>query len=478
VDVSVRRGAQRSFRLAVGGAQPHAAGRRRPDDPVHAVPMHELWSLGAVHLAALITRREISALEAIDAFVQRIEETNGTVNAVVATCFDRARREAGETDARIARDEPMGPLDGVPFTVKDVVETEGVPTAAGLLERAHTVPTRDAVVVARLRGAGAILLGKTNTPPNGSGGVTDNELFGRTLNPYDPTRWVAGSSGGEAAAQAIGASAFGIASDSGGSLRVPAHACGVATLKPSSGRVPNTGVLGHPGGLSDVRTQIGPMSRHVEDLLPILGIIGGPDGRDAGVVPMPLTSRAASGDRLRVATFSDDPSGETTDATTATVRAAAAALEAAGATVVEAHPGDLGERSLEISRRYWRWDELTGEGISELLGDWDALRSDVLAFMDAFDVLVCPAAPSAARPHGEGLEHLFVHTLPYSLTGQPCVVVRAGEDEGMPIGVQIVGPLWRDDVAVVAALIVEARMGGWTSPPGFSSSTDPAASSP
>ncbi len=137
---------------------------------MHAVAMQELWSLGAVHLAALITRREISALEAVDVFVERIEQVNETVNAVVTTCLDRARQEAREADARMARDEPMGAFDGVPFTVKDVVETEGVPTTAGLLERAHTVPNRDAVVVARLREAGAILLGKTNTPRTAAAG--------------------------------------------------------------------------------------------------------------------------------------------------------------------------------------------------------------------------------------------------------------------------------------------------------------------
>jgi amidase len=427
--------------------------------------MNEPWSFGAVHLASLIARRKISATEVVDACIRRIEDANGGVNAVVTTCVDRARREAREADARMARGEPGGPFDGVPFTVKDVVETEGVVTTAGLPERARTIPEHDAVVVARLRAAGAILLGKTNTPPNGSGGVTDNEVFGRTDNPYDVSRWVAGSSGGEAAAQAIGASAFGIGSDSGGSLRVPAHACGVAALKPTTGRVPNTGVVGHPGGVTDIRTQVGPMSRHVEDLLPILAVIGGPDDHDSGVVPMPLESAGATVERLRVAAFVDDPTNETTAETRSTVAAAAAALDAAGAVVVETGPKDLGRRALDISRRYWRWDELSGEQISDLVDEWDALRSDVLGFMRSFDVLVCPAAPSAALPHGEGLESMFIHTLPYSLTGQPCVVVRGGTSpEGLPIGVQVVARVWRDEMAIAAALAVERASGGWSPP--------------
>jgi len=427
--------------------------------------MDESWSFGAVHLAGLIARREISATEVVDACIRRIEDLNGTVNAVVTTCLDRARREARETDARVARDEPSGPLDGVPFTVKDVVETEGVVTTAGLPERAGTIPEDDAVVVARLRAAGAILLGKTNTPPNGSGGVTDNEVFGRTDNPYDASRWVAGSSGGEAAAQAIGASAFGIGSDSGGSLRVPAHACGVAALKPTTGRVPNTGIVGHPGGLNDVRTQVGPMSRRVEDLLPILSVIGGPDDHDSGVVPVPLGSVGATIEQLRVAAFVDDPTNETTAETRSTTEAAATALRDAGAVVVETGPDGLGQRALDISRRYWRWDELSGEQISDLIEEWDALRSDVLGFMRSFEVLLCPAAPAAALPHGEGLGSMFIHTLPYSLTGQPCVVVRGGTSpEGLPIGVQIVARVWRDEVAVAAALAVERASGGWSPP--------------
>lgn len=434
---------------------------------MHAVVMDDVWTLGAARLGELIHRRERSAVDVVEAFAARIEAVNGRVNAVVTTSFDRARREARMADARITAGEPLGPLDGVPFTVKDVFDTEGVVTSGGLVDRANTIPERDATVVARLRRAGAILLGKTNTPPHGSGGLTDNELFGRTDNPYDRSRWVAGSSGGEAAAQAIGASAFGIGSDSGGSLRVPAHACGIATLKPSTGRVPNTGVLEHPGGLSDPRTQIGPMSRWAEDLLPIMRIISGPDGRDGGVVPVPLGDAATvETDRLRVASFSDDPSGETDAATLLTLRTAADALAAGGATVVEAAPEGLGARAFEITQRYWHWDELSGEGTAELLSDWDAFRTDLLGFMNELDVLICPTAPWSARPHGEGIGPMFVHTLPFSLTGQPCVVVRGGTDgTGLPIGVQVVGRVWEDHVAIAAASVIERASGGWRPPP-------------
>jgi amidase len=426
--------------------------------------MDEPWRIGVLELGERILRRDMSATVVVDAFVERIEAVDGDVNAVVVRAFDRARTEAVAADRRAEDGTSLGPFDGVPFTVKDVIETQGVTTVAGLPERRTTVPAADAVVVARLRAAGAILLGKTNTPPRGAGGVTENPVFGRTDNPYDLDRWVAGSSGGEAAAQAYGASAFGIGSDSGGSLRVPAHACGVTTLRPTSGRVPNTGALEHPGGLSDPRTQIGPIARSAADLLPILRAIAGPDGRDSGVVPVPLGDvERVDVSRLRVATPRD---AATDPATAAAVRAAADALDAAGAEVSEGGFDPEIERAFEITRRYWRWGELTGEETGTLLEDWDAFRADALARMERFDVLLGPTSPTSARPHGEGLDRMFEHTLGASLTGQPAVVVRGGSDEdSLPIGVQLVGPVWREELAVAAALVVERASGGWRPPP-------------
>ena len=201
---------------------------------------------------------------------------------------DRALDEARAADASLARRRALGPLHGVPFTAKDVFDTAGVETSVGIPERVGVVPTEDAMAVARMRRAGAILLGKTNVPPGGAGGVTDNTVHGRTNNPYSMERSPGGSSGGEATIQGAGGSPVGLGSDSGGSLRVPAHFCGVTALKPTTGRVPNTGAFQQPGGLSDTRTQIGPLSRYAEDLGLVLELVAGPDGRDSGVVPMPV----------------------------------------------------------------------------------------------------------------------------------------------------------------------------------------------
>ena len=428
--------------------------------------MEEIWLRGAVEIADLIQERVVSSVEVVQAFLERIEVVNPMINSVVVLAGDRAIAEARTADASLARGHSLGPLHGVPFTAKDVFDTAGVETSAGTPERVGVVPTADAVAIARMRGAGTILLGKTNVPPGGSGGVTDNPVHGRTSNPYDRGRAPAGSSGGEAAIQGAGGSPFGLGSDSGGSLRVPAHYCGVAALKPTTGRVPNTGAFGHLGGLTDTRTQIGPLSRFVQDLAPVLELLAGPDGRDAGVVPMPLADGKVDLSVLRVAFYANDGSTPTTPDTAAAVRDAAEALAMAGAAVTEACPDGIGREALDITRRYWAWEELPGGESVRLLADWDAFRTRMLAFMDSFDLVVCPTSPGPADVHGQGVETMFHYTLPFSLTGQPCVVVPSGRSRGgLPIGVQIVAAVWREDAAIAAARWIETTVGGWRRPP-------------
>jgi amidase len=429
--------------------------------------MDEIWQRGAVGLAGLIRQRTVSSVELVEAFLRRIEEVNPVINAVVVLTGDRAIDEARAADGSLARGQTLGPLHGVPFTAKDVLDTAGVETSAGIPERVGAVPSHDAAAVFRMRGAGAILLGKTNVPPGGSGGVTENAVHGRTNNPYAIERSPAGSSGGEAAIQGAGGSPVGVGSDSGGSLRVPAHFCGVAALKPTTGRVPNTGAFRQPGGLSDTRTQIGPLSRHVEDLTQVFEIVAGADGVDSGVVPMPIADPSAvelAG--LQVAFYTDDGSTRTTPDTVAAVRQAAEALMAAGANVTEACPERIGVDALDISRRYWAWEDLAGGETARLLSDWDDFRTRMLAFMGSFDVIVCPTSPGPANLHGEGLDTMFNYTLPFSLSGQPCVVVPSGRSaEGLPIGVQLVGPVWREDVVLAVAGYLEHVVVGCRRPP-------------
>jgi len=430
------------------------------------IAMGEIWLLGAVEIAGLIRARVVSVVEVVESFIGRIEAVDPAINAVVTLTAESALDEARAADRSIARRIVDGPFHGVPFTAKDVFYTAGVETRVGLTERVGIVPDGDAVAVARMRRAGAILLGKTNVPAGGSGGVTDNTVDGRTRNPFGLEHSVAGSSGGEAALQAAGGSPIGLGSDSGGSLRVPAHYCGIATLKPTTGRVPNTGAFSHQGGLSDSRTQIGPLSRFVDDLTPTLSFIAGPDGRDSGVVPVPLgDSGAVSLDGLRVAFYTDDGETDTTPDTAAAVRDAAEVLRQSGVEVIERCPADIGRDALDLTRRYWGWNDLEGGKAVQLLADWDRFRSDMLVFMESVDLILCPTAPGPAPLHGDGADTMFNYTLPYSLTGQPCVVVPSGRSgDGLPIGVQIVGRAWRDDQAIAAARSIEITTGGWRQP--------------
>ena len=428
--------------------------------------LDELIYTSTTELAAAIRAKHVSSEEVVNAYLQRIEVVNPHLNALVQVAGDVARAQARAADTALARGEIKGLLHGVPFTVKDVCETAGLISAAGLAARAHCVPEKDAVVVARLKAAGAILLGKTNCPPGGSGGVTDNPVYGRTSNPYDVSRTPGGSSGGEAAAIAAGASPLGIGSDSGGSLRVPAHFCGIATLKPTSGRVPNTGTLYHPGGLSDYRTQIGPLARSVTDLALALPLLAGEDGCDAGVIPMPLGPlEAVRLKGLRMAVYTDDGEVSPTPDIIATVRAGAHTLADAGLLIEEARPACLCD-ARPITERYWGRHQLSGTEIEQLWLDWDRFRSAMLRFVTKYDVLLCPADSRSAPRHGEQTAGLFNYTLPFSLTGWPCVVVRVGTSpEGLPIGVQIVARPWREDVALVVAQHLETALHGWQRPP-------------
>jgi amidase len=386
---------------------------------------------------------------------------------------ERALAAAAEADAALARDEPTGPLHGVPFTAKDNLSAAGVEMAVGAPERAGVVPDTDSTAVARLRGAGGVLLGKTNCPPYGGGIETDNEVYGRTNNPWDLERTPGGSSGGEAAAIAAGCSPCGVGTDSGASVRLPAHFCGLASIKPTSGLVPVTGViddLGQIGALGDPRTQVGPLARTVADVALLLGVLGGPDGRDGGAPPVPLGDPAAVSLRgLRVAATAENGLASPTAETVEMVSRAAEALSDAGAAVSDArHPGGGHELTIDVWRSY-------GEGVSagelySILRRWDAFRSEMLAWGERFDVIVCPVFAGPAPRHGEttvpGELDPTSYTTPWSLTGWPSATVRCGTSpEGLPLDVQVIAKPWRDHVALAVALELERALGGWAPPP-------------
>ena len=455
--------------------------------------MDGLTYVSATGLARAIRDRTVSSREVVEAHLRRIEDVNPKINAVAVVDGERALARAAELDDVLARGETAGPVHGLPFTVKDWIEVAGVPCVAGIPERKDVIPKHDATVVARMRSAGGVFLGKTI-----DNAVNKNAVYGSVANPYDLARTPGESSSGEAAIIAAGGSPFGLGSDSGGSLRYPAHCCGIATLKPTAGRVPLTGHFARIDVLNDSRTQIGPLARHVDDLALVLPIIAGPDGRDAGVAPVPLADWTRVDLRgLRVAMFTAFEAsahsaaalgvearkvgaGAIADAdTVAAVERAAAALRDAGALIEERLPPRI-EESWDITQMHWRrvrswsWSEwrtasqhvLTADEIERGLFAWGRLQRAFLAFMQTFDLIVCPAAPAAAQLRADvsGPEP-FVFTLPFSLSGQPVTVVRAGDSSGMPISVQLAARMWRDDVALAAARRIEEALGGWRPPP-------------
>ncbi len=459
----------------------------------------ELIFASATEQAKAIRGKRVSSEELTQACLARIADVNPKLNAVVQLPAATALAEARAADRALAHGEIRGPLHGVPFTLKDAIETEGVISTGGTLGRANYVPKEDAAVVKRLRAAGCILLGKTNCPEFGWAWESDNLIYGRTNNPYDLSLSPGGSSGGESAIIAAGGSPFGLGSDAGGSVRFPAHCTGIAAIKPTSGRVPRTGHFPGPGGTLDALWQIGPLARRVEDLNTILPVISGVDWRDHAVVSMPLgDAEEVNLKTLRVAFHTDNgietPSQETIDA----VLNAAKALETSVSGVEEARPpgieqtydiyfglftadGGMGieellkasgtsqvhplmQRVLELQRSHAK----SMAAFVELTAQWDAFRRSLLTFMEQYDVLVCPVCSFTGMVHGSTYDRLraFSYTMTYNLTGWPAAVVRAGSTRGgLPIGVQIVARPWREDVALAAASIIEKALGGYQRPP-------------
>jgi len=461
----------------------------------------ELIYLSATQLAQAIRKRKVSSEEVVNAYLQRIEAINPKINAIVQLVADTARAQARAADAALARGEIKGPLHGVPITVGDLLETAEVVSTAGTKGRASFVPTQDATVVARLRAAGAILLGKTNVPELGLTAETDNLVYKWTDNPYDRSRTPGGSGGGEAAIIAAGGSPLGLSSDVGASLCGPCHFCGIAGLRPTNGRVPRTGHFPPPAGVLDRLWQVGPAARFVEDLGLTLPILVGTDGRDPETVPLPFEdAKTVDLKGVRVAFYTDNGSLSPTPETVVVLKTAATALSNAGSLVEENRPADL-EQSVEIFFRLvgadggteWQtWLEIVGSTELHRLTQqrleflracamptpefwtlqlqWDKFRGAMLAFMDKYDAILCPVNAYPAMFHGTTFEaekrHAFSYTSPYTLTGWPSVTVRGGTSpEGLPIGVQVIARPWREDVALAVAQHIETVCGGWQPPP-------------
>ncbi|MEO8053352.1 MAG: amidase family protein, partial [Acidobacteriota bacterium] len=300
----------------------------------------------------LIREGSISSVELIEAHLQRIEEVNPALNAAIEVLRDPARQAAQKADRRRADGALLGPLDGVPFSIKDSIEVAGTVCTAGTLGLRNAPPSQsDATLVSRLRAAGAIPLARTNLPDLLFAFESDNLIHGRTNNPYDHSRTSGGSSGGEAALIAACGSPFGLGSDAAGSVRLPAHFCGIASIKPTSGRLPRTGHIPPAGGWLETLWQIGPMARRVEDLWTLMPILTGCDAQDHTCVEMPYGNpREIELHGLRVAFFTANGIAEVDVETSATVQQAARALCADGLRVEERRPPGI-EQSYELEMK-------------------------------------------------------------------------------------------------------------------------------
>jgi amidase len=456
----------------------------------------------ATQIARMIRAREVTATDAVKMFYARIDAVNPKINAVVAFCRERALAEAAECDAMAAAGKFKGPLHGVPFTVKDSFDSAGVVSTGGTLGRKDYIPGKDATVVARVRAAGAILMGKTNTPEftlGGGGKGTVNLVYGLTKNPYDVNYQPSGSSGGAGAIVAAGGAAFDIGSDYGGSIRGPAFANGIVGIKPTLGRVPRTGHIVGYGGPFDSFQETGPLARRVEDIALLLPILIGPDNWDAAMAPVPLgDSTKVDLKSLRVAYYLSNGSQDPTPEIQELTKKCVGYFSKLGCKVTEDKPPKMRELSdarqkyngadgREFMRRMLKKHgttqaspglRLDGEVVSSaeftgLIETIDAIRSEQLQWFEKYDLIICPASQRAPithdyePPEGRNGRGGGGYTSQYNTTGWPAGVVRAGtstEAPGLPLGIQIVAQPWRDDIVIAALAHVEKQTGGWQMP--------------
>jgi Asp-tRNA(Asn)/Glu-tRNA(Gln) amidotransferase A subunit family amidase len=450
-------------------------------------------------LADLIRSKAISPVEVLTAFRERIEDLNPKVNAIVTLASD-AMKDAKEAEAAVLRGDVLGPLHGVPITIKDTIETRGLRTTSGSAIRADFVPERDADAVARLKAAGAIILGKTNTAEMAMDYTTDNPVFGRAINPHNPLLSTGGSSGGEAAAIATFMSPGGIGSDLAGSIRIPSHFCGIAGLKPTVGRVPGGGQFPPSIGPYSLGAAIGPMARSVSDLKLLFDVLAG-NGRTSrrGVAEsegFPDLRGSLRG--RRVAWYTDDLVSPVTEETAKAVEAAARALTHAGLTVAQERPPgveqghDLWLRVFsrasvvllrdvyagheEKAGEFVRWRLATADNtptaaLDEYISWWlerDRIREKLVRWMDDVPLIIAPVGATPALPHDAhkvlvsdqmvSVFRAFSYAQTFNVFDLPVVVIPIGRStEGLPIGVQIIGrPFEEETVLAAAALIEEA----------------------
>ncbi|MBZ5627262.1 MAG: amidase [Acidobacteriia bacterium] len=461
--------------------------------------------MSAAAMARMVRTKKVSPVELVSAHLKRIDQSQPRLNAFVTVDGDRATQQAAKAEAALMRGAELPPLFGVPISVKSSIDVAGLKCEAGSRLRAGHVAETDAPLVARLKRAGAIVLGNSNTPELLMAYETDNVLAGRTCNPWDLQRTPGGSSGGESAAIAAGCAAAGVGSDGGGSIRVPAHFTGICGLKPTPGRIPGTQHFPACVGPFAFLGVVGPLARTVADLRLMLSVMSGYDLGD----PMSANFAPAAADRsnvrhLRIGCLTDEAMGTISEETRAAVHSAAGALQRAGLAVETVRPEGLEEagelwrvffcqagamlvrrvaagREAELSPMLARFlatfpaePPMSGERLLTALINRDLLRARFLQQMETWPVLLSPVSTGPAFRHGEGgwtegdpANYLVTmrFTQWFNLLGLPAAVVPVTKSpEGLPIGVQVIGRPYEEEVVLEVASRIEEAF-GWRAPP-------------
>ncbi len=459
----------------------------------------DVLQLSARTMARLVQNGDVSSVELVKAHIEQIGKINPALNAVTELLSESALKAARKADQQRASGGECGPLHGVPVSIKDSIDVAGTKCTAGTLGRKDCEPAKDdATLVRRLRAAGAIPLCKTNLPDLLFAYESDNLIYGRTNNPYDLERTPGGSSGGESALIAACGSPLGLGSDAAGSVRLPAHFCGIASIKPTTGRLPRTGHVPPAGGWVAEVWQIGPMARYVEDLKLAMELLAGEDGLDFTAPPVPLDQPPNLGG-LRLAFFTDNCFASCTPETEGAVQAAArhladcgmiaeetippgmadayemefALLGADGSEGIDAYLQTMGSRErhplLEsgfLSRMRARRASMSQ--FAELWARWDRYRADLARFFRRYDAVLSPVYTQPALKHGESVKpgnfEGFSYTMAWNVAAAPAAVVRCAEQDGLPINVQVITKPWRDMLALEICGELEKKFGGWKPP--------------
>lgn len=455
--------------------------------------MHDIIKQPANKIVELIKTKVISSEEVTRAFLQRIHEVNPSLNAVVQIDEEKTIQQAKKADEVLMSGEPLGPLHGLPITIKETIDVFGYRNTYGSYLYENYQPEREGTCVRRLRDAGAVILGVTNVPELLAAYESDNLIYGATNNPYDINLSAGGSSGGEAAIISAYGSPLGLGSDGGGSIRVPAHFCGIAGIKPTQGLIPLTGISlpGAGAGCLQAFGTCGPMARFVDDLILGLSVLSGPDEFDPGAPPVQMGKPSdVDISRLKIAYFTHNgivaPHQDIIDTTLEAVQV----LAKLGARVEEARPEGI-EKTFELHwepfftmcdagesvasftkklssdkisplRKKFNSDaqkyDLTTAKLNSRFAEIAKFKWDMYRFLNEYDLIICPPCATTAKLHGQCLNEVkdFTYTMSFNNSGSPAVVIPFGTSQkGLPIGVQIVANLWKDHVALAAAKALE-----------------------